>query len=57
MDRVHRGFVVDYLHFHWGGWHWPAFNLADAWISCGVVLLLLASVYAARAEKERAPQA
>jgi len=43
-DRVFRGYVVDSLDFHWGGWHWPAFNVADVAITCGVVLLVLASV-------------
>lgn len=51
-DRVNRGFVVDYLDFHWGTRHWPAFNLADVWITSGVALLLLAGVVAARREKE-----
>jgi len=42
-DRIARGFVVDYLDFHWRGWHWPAFNLADVWITAGAALLILAS--------------
>ncbi len=40
FDRVVRGAVVDWLDFHWGNAHWPAFNLADAGISVGAVLLL-----------------
>lgn len=40
VDRVTRGFVVDYLDFHWNGAHWPAFNLADTFITTGVGLLL-----------------
>lgn len=40
IDRVHRGAVTDFLDFHAAGWHWPAFNLADAAIVCGAVLLL-----------------
>lgn len=54
-DRVNRGFVVDYLDFHWSGRHWPAFNLADAWITSGVVLLLVWSLFASRREKEAPP--
>jgi len=42
-DRIVRGFVVDYLDFHWRGWHWPAFNIADAAITTGAALLVLAS--------------
>lgn len=54
-DRANRGFVVDYLDFHWSGRHWPAFNLADVWITSGVVMLLLGSLLANRHEKEVSP--
>ena len=40
VDRVAYGYVIDFLDFHAAGWHWPAFNVADSAISCGVVLLL-----------------
>jgi len=39
-DRVHRGYVTDFLDFHVGGWYWPAFNVADSAISVGAVLLI-----------------
>ena len=42
IDRLLLGKVVDFLDFHWAGHHWPAFNVADIAISCGVALLLLA---------------
>ncbi len=42
-DRLTLGYVVDFLFFHYQGWYWPAFNVADSAISCGVVLLLLDS--------------
>ena len=29
VDRLMHGYVVDFLDFHWGGWHYPAFNVAD----------------------------
>lgn len=45
VDRVRTGLVVDFLDFHVGGWHWPAFNVADTGISCGVFLLII-SMYA-----------
>jgi len=41
FDRVYRGAVVDFLDFHLQEWHWFAFNVADAAISIGVVLLIL----------------
>src|ERR687891_745389 len=40
IDRVLFGAVVDFLDFHAGGYHWPAFNVADAGISCGAALLI-----------------
>lgn len=43
FDRVVRGAVVDWLDFHWGGWHWPAFNVADAAITLGAATLLVAA--------------
>jgi signal peptidase II len=41
VDRVRYGAVVDFLDFHIGRWHWPAFNVADALICVGVLILLL----------------
>jgi signal peptidase II len=41
IDRIWLGHVVDFLDFHWAGYHWPAFNVADMGIACGVALLLL----------------
>jgi signal peptidase II len=40
IDRIVIGAVVDFLDFHAGGWHWPAFNVADIGISCGAMLLV-----------------
>ena len=41
IDRLHLGSVVDFLDFHALGWHWPAFNVADAAITVGVIVLCL----------------
>ena len=40
IDRLHFGGVIDFLYFHAGAWYWPAFNLADAAICVGVVVML-----------------
>jgi signal peptidase II len=40
IDRLLYGAVVDFLDFHLRGWHFPAFNVADASISCGAALLV-----------------
>lgn len=41
IDRVLYGHVVDFLDFHWRGWHFPAFNIADSAITIGAVCLIL----------------
>jgi signal peptidase II len=41
IDRFRFGEVTDFLDFFIGRIHWPAFNVADAAISCGAVLILL----------------
>ncbi|NRO97843.1 lipoprotein signal peptidase [Paraburkholderia sp. NMBU_R16] len=41
IDRLIHGQVIDFLDFHVGGWHWPAFNLADSAIVIGAILLVL----------------
>jgi signal peptidase II len=41
VDRIRLGAVVDFLDFHLGYWHWPAFNLADSAICLGVAAMLL----------------
>ena len=40
-DRVMLGHVVDFLDFHWAGYHFPAFNIADSAITVGAVLLII----------------
>lgn len=41
IDRMRYGYVVDFLDFHYGGWHFPAFNLADSAITLGAICLIL----------------
>ena len=43
-DRAVYGYVVDFIDWHYAGYHWPAFNIADAGISCGAVLLIIDTI-------------
>lgn len=45
IDRLAYGSVIDFLDVFVGDWHWPAFNVADAFITTGVVLLLTAGFF------------
>lgn len=45
IDRVRFGGVVDFLDFHWGDRHWPAFNVADSAIVIGIAMLLFDSLF------------
>ena len=45
IDRVLLGAVVDFLDFHWAGYHWPAFNVADIAITCGAAALIWDSFF------------
>lgn len=43
IDRMQTGAVVDFLDVHWRSFHWPAFNLADIYIVCAVIMWVLLS--------------
>ena len=38
-DRARLGYVIDFIVVHAGSWHWPTFNVADASITLGALLL------------------
>jgi signal peptidase II len=48
VDRLMHGYVVDFLDFYWGSWHFPAFNVADSAISVGAALLILDEILRVR---------
>ena len=52
VDRITLGYVVDFIDVYYQGWHWPAFNIADSAITCGVTLLLIDGFLDWRADKE-----
>jgi signal peptidase II len=41
IDRITEGYVVDFVDLYWAGWHFWAFNVADASITVGVALMIL----------------
>ncbi len=55
VDRLRFGAVVDFLDVHAAGYHWPAFNVADAAITVGVGVLLIDSLIAGRDERKIEP--
>ncbi len=44
VDRLVYGAVADFVDLHAGGFHWPAFNVADAAITVGVAVMLIDSL-------------
>lgn len=48
VDRLLHGYVVDFLDFHWGSWHFPAFNIADTGITIGAACLILDEILRVR---------
>ena len=52
VDRVRFGYVVDFVRFHiHDRWAYPTFNVADAWITVGVTLILIEGFIDSRREK------
>jgi signal peptidase II len=61
VDRLARGYVIDFIDWYVGRHHWPTFNVADSLIVVGVALLILhpgqrkAGAATARPASEREP--
>lgn len=53
-DRIMHGYVVDFIDVYYQGWHWPAFNVADSAITCGVILLLIDGLFLSAAKQQAA---
>jgi signal peptidase II len=52
IDRMYYGAVADFLDVYWQHYHWPAFNIADAGICVGVMLLILQSIWDSKKVKQ-----
>ena len=45
FDRTVHGYVVDFLSFHYAGWYFPAFNIADVGITLGAIALIVDALF------------
>ena len=54
VDRLINGYVIDFIHWYYGSFHWPVFNLADVYIVIGMGLLIIEYTFFAKQEKEKA---
>jgi len=41
LDRTINTFVVDFISIHYSNYYWPAFNLADIYITIGIIMLII----------------
>ncbi len=53
IDRSLYGYVVDFLDFHYAGWHFPTFNVADSAITVGAICLILDELLRVRRARRR----
>lgn len=51
IDRIWHGHVIDFIHFHWERWYYPAFNVADMAITIGAVMLVIDALLSSRRAK------
>lgn len=51
VDRLMHGYVVDFLQFHYAGWYFPSFNVADSAITVGAACLILDELLRARGNR------
>ena len=56
-DRARLGYVVDFIVLHAGDYHWPTFNIADASITVGALLLTYDLIFNHRANTKDVPAA
>ena len=55
IDRLTLGYVVDFILVHWRQWSYPAFNVADSAITCGVILVIYDGLILERRAARGAP--
>ena len=40
LDRLIHGYVIDFISIHYNKFYWPAFNLADIYITIGILMII-----------------
>jgi signal peptidase II len=55
LDRLLRGYVIDFIDWYARDYHWPTFNVADSCISVGLALLLLEALFVKKDAKHKVP--
>lgn len=56
IDRLASGGVTDFIDFHYQGYHWHTFNIADSAITIGIALMILSSLRPARGAERALPE-
>lgn len=56
VDRLHLNYVIDFIDWYVGQAHWPTFNVADAAITSGVILLGIEWLFDLMTSKKQAPK-
>lgn len=56
IDRIARGYVIDFLDFHWYAHHFPCFNLADTFICIAAGLMILSGIFEKKNEPATTPE-
>ncbi len=56
IDRALYGYVIDFLLLHYRDWSYPAFNIADSAITCGVILILYDGLILDRRRSKSEPE-
>lgn len=50
IDRIAYGHVIDFIQWHYEGWYWPTFNIADSAITVGAAILVIHGLFFQRQE-------
>lgn len=53
LDRIFRGFVIDFLNFNIFGYNFPVFNIADSLIVIGIILMFIEVIRGSHGSKSR----